>query len=133
MEGRSRLHPNPNGLWPERELYERGSFGPKPERPGLVYIGTLIDPVPVTGLAPNFSPIPRIAPPPFGRDSCGPLIAKSWLEDLPSSGLRFSSGATTPSFHGGCRASGKSFLRATEKRQLVNLTGGAPLLRFVTC
>src|SRR5437867_1444608 len=34
-------------------------------------IGTPIEPVPVTGLAPNFSPIPRIAPPPFGREMVG--------------------------------------------------------------
>ena len=30
-------------------------------------MGTLSDPVPTTGLAANFSPIPRIAPPPLGR------------------------------------------------------------------
>jgi hypothetical protein len=28
-------------------------------------------PVPVTGFDPNFSPIPRIAPPPLGRDTTG--------------------------------------------------------------
>jgi hypothetical protein len=33
-----------------------------------------MEPVPVTGLAPNFSPIPRIAPPPFGVDIAG----KAW-------------------------------------------------------
>ena len=31
-------------------------------------MGTVIDPVPVTGLAANFSPIPRIAPPPLGKE-----------------------------------------------------------------
>src|SRR6202040_564944 len=36
-------------------------------------IGTDIEPVPVTGLAANFSPIPRIAPPPLGRDMLGIL------------------------------------------------------------
>jgi hypothetical protein len=41
---------------------------PKPERPGEVKIGTLRDPIPVTGFAVNFSPIPRIAPPPLGND-----------------------------------------------------------------
>jgi hypothetical protein len=30
-------------------------------------MGTVRDPAPVTGFAANFSPIPRIAPPPFGR------------------------------------------------------------------
>jgi hypothetical protein len=34
-------------------------------------IGTLIEPVPVTGLAANFSPMPRIAPPPLGREILG--------------------------------------------------------------
>src|ERR1043165_4896671 len=34
-------------------------------------MGTLTDPVPVTGLAANFSPMPRIAPPPLGRDMDG--------------------------------------------------------------
>jgi hypothetical protein len=34
-----------------------------------------MDPVPVTGFAENFSPIPRIAPPPFGRDMDGTLTA----------------------------------------------------------
>jgi hypothetical protein len=29
------------------------------------------DPMPVTGLAANFSPMPRIAPPPLGRESVG--------------------------------------------------------------
>jgi hypothetical protein len=34
-------------------------------------IGRVSDPVPVTGLAANFSPMPRIAPPPCGSDSVG--------------------------------------------------------------
>jgi hypothetical protein len=36
-------------------------------------IGTVSDPVPVTGLAANFSPIPRIAPPPLGNETCGAI------------------------------------------------------------
>ena len=43
------------------------SCGPNPERPGEVAIGTVMDPVPVTGFAANFSPRPRIAPPPLGK------------------------------------------------------------------
>ena len=39
--------------------------------PGLVAIGTVIEPVPVTGFAANFSPMPRIAPPPLGREILG--------------------------------------------------------------
>jgi hypothetical protein len=55
------------------ESYDNEKDGPKPERPGLVKIGMLADAVPVTGFAPNFSPMPRIAPPPFGTDTEGKL------------------------------------------------------------
>ena len=34
-------------------------------------MGTVIEPVPVTGLAANFSPMPRIAPPPLGNEIAG--------------------------------------------------------------
>src|SRR5205814_10360713 len=68
MEGSERLQPKPNGPLPAPESYESESCGPKPDRPGLVAMGTLIDPVPVTGFAANFSPMPRIAPPLLGRE-----------------------------------------------------------------
>jgi hypothetical protein len=68
MDSIERFQPKPNGPLPEPESYESDREGPNPERPGLVKMGTLTDAVPVTGFAPNFSPIPRIAPPPFGRD-----------------------------------------------------------------
>src|SRR5262245_53181597 len=74
IEGSDRLQPNPNGPLPAPESYESESCGPKPDRPGLVAIGTVIDPVPVTGFAANFSPIPRIAPPPLGSDIDGAEI-----------------------------------------------------------
>ena len=45
--------------------------GSSPDRPRLSGSGTEIDPVPVAGFAENFSPIPRIAPPPFGREMDG--------------------------------------------------------------
>jgi hypothetical protein len=52
---------------------------------GQLKMGTVIDPVPVTGFAENFSPIPRIAPPPFGKERVGacttPALAIS--EDWP--------------------------------------------------
>src|SRR5260370_4958066 len=64
-------HPKPKGPLPAPESYERLNCGPNPERPGLAAIGTVSDPVPVTGLAANFSPMPRIAPPPFGREGDG--------------------------------------------------------------
>jgi hypothetical protein len=80
MDGSESDHPKPKGPLPDPESYESESCGPNPERPGLVGIGTAIDPVPVTGLAANFSPMPRMAPPPFGRlitgaaveEDCGP-------------------------------------------------------------
>src|SRR5215208_5558801 len=71
MDGSARLQPNPNAPFPEPESYESENCGPKPERPGDVKIGTVRDPVPVTGLAANFSPMPRIAPPPFGNATTG--------------------------------------------------------------
>jgi hypothetical protein len=36
-----------------------------------VATGTVSDPVPVTGLAANSSPIPLMAPPPLGREMAG--------------------------------------------------------------
>jgi hypothetical protein len=68
MDGSESDHPNPKGPLPDPESYESESCGPNPARPGLVRIGTDIEPVPVTGLAANFSPIPRIAPPPLGSE-----------------------------------------------------------------
>src|SRR5437899_906644 len=67
MAGGVRLQPKPNGPLPAPESYESESCGPKPDRPGLVAMGTFIDPVLLTGLAANFSPMPRMAPLPFGR------------------------------------------------------------------
>jgi hypothetical protein len=68
MDGSESDHPNPKGPLPDPESYESESWGPNLARPGLVAIGTVIEPVPVTGFEPNFSPSPRIAPPPLGRD-----------------------------------------------------------------
>jgi hypothetical protein len=45
-----------------------------PDRPGLVDKGMDIEPVPVTGLAANFSPMPRFAPPPFGKEIDGKVL-----------------------------------------------------------
>src|SRR5829696_6226057 len=51
-------------------------------------MGTLREPVPVTGLAENFSPIPRMAPPPLGNDMVGGdervrSILPSWASSPP--------------------------------------------------
>src|SRR5258708_14995869 len=71
IEGSERRQPRPNGPLPAPESYASESCGPKPERPGLIARGTDTVPVPVTGLAANFSPIPRIAPPPLGNEIVG--------------------------------------------------------------
>src|SRR5215468_12036535 len=84
MEGSERLQPKPNGPLPAPESYESASCGPKPERPGLTARGTDIEPLPVTGLAANFSPMPRIAPPPLGRDIDGAATI-NWSPRLPES------------------------------------------------
>src|SRR5690349_14776734 len=81
-----RLQPKPKGPFPAPESYERLSWGPKPARPGPVAMGTLNEPVPVAGLAANFSPMPRIAPPPLGRDNEGALTR---LEPAPASSALF--------------------------------------------
>src|SRR5437773_10489692 len=83
MDGSERLQPKPNGPLPAPESYESENCGPKPERPGLVAIGTVIEPVPVTGFAANFSPIPRIAPPPLGSEIAGMLLPPELLRSVP--------------------------------------------------
>src|SRR3990170_3296779 len=69
--GRLSDQPKPKGPLPEPESYASESWGPNPERPGLAAMGTDMEPVPVTGLAANFSPMPRMAPPPLGREMEG--------------------------------------------------------------
>ena len=66
-----KVPPEAKGLVPAPESYAREGCGPNPERPGLAWRGTASEPVPVTGLAANFSPIPRIAPPPLGSERVG--------------------------------------------------------------
>ena len=85
IAGSDRLQPNPKAPFPAAESYETESCGPKPERPGDVAMGTVMEPVPVTGFAVNFSPSPRIAPPPLGIEIDGAR-----------NGFRHSSGAAAP-------------------------------------
>ena len=69
--GSERPQPNPKNPLRAPESYESESCGLNPDRPGLVAMGTLIKPVPVTGFAANFSPMPMIAPPSLGRVMAG--------------------------------------------------------------
>src|SRR5438045_6405852 len=66
IEASAKFQPKPNTPFPAPESYEMDNCGPKPERPGLVAIGTDIEPVPDTGFVVNCSSMPRIAPPPLG-------------------------------------------------------------------
>src|SRR5436190_7790013 len=95
MEGSARLQPNPKIPLAEPESYENDNCGPNPDRPGLVAIGTVIEPVPVTGLAANFSPMPRMAPPPLGRVRFGTTDGSDCDrgEAAPGDGVSFADGA----------------------------------------
>src|SRR5580693_4821154 len=85
MAGTPRCQPKPKGPLPLPESYARLNAGPKPERPGLMATGTVSEPVPVAGLTANFSPMPRMAPPAFGRDreGSGPWAEASSPPDEP--------------------------------------------------
>src|SRR5689334_2233175 len=65
------LQPIPNGPLPRPESYDNDSPGSKSDRDGLSPSGTDSEAVPLAGLVSNFSPRPRIAPPPFGSDRDG--------------------------------------------------------------
>ena len=80
IDGNDRLQPRPNGPLPVPESYESESSGPKLERLVDKGSGTLSEPVPVAMLVPNFSPIPRIAPPPLGSEIDGAAMDDvDWL------------------------------------------------------
>jgi len=57
---------------PAQVVGQRGS-GPKLFQPEFA-IGTDIEAVPATGLAKNFSPMPQMAPPPFGSEIAGGAV-----------------------------------------------------------
>src|SRR4051812_37362931 len=60
-------------------------------------MGTDIDPVPVTGLAANFSPMPRMAPPPLGKLIVGADTLKvSFSDGAPPGDLTFSVPSIVP-------------------------------------
>lgn len=63
--GSNKFWPKPKGLFLAPEAEDNKNWGPRPGCPGLIAMVTDTRPVPVTGSAANFSPAPRIAPPPF--------------------------------------------------------------------
>jgi hypothetical protein len=76
-----------------------------------VGIGTVIEPVPVTGFAANFSPIPRMAPPPLGREIDGVEIWVVFLGGLfpEPSIVSFPIFSGTSNFQSGVRNDGVTF------------------------
>src|ERR1044072_3302754 len=86
MAGSERVQPRPNGPLTAPESQERARCGSKRERPGVVAIRMVTDPVSVTGFVANFSPMPRIAPPPFDSEIAGgvkfPKAVSSLLCDV---------------------------------------------------
>src|SRR6266850_516853 len=88
MAGMDKLQPSPKLPLPEPESYESDSAGPNPPLPGVVAIGIVVEPVPVTGLAANFSPIPRMAPPPLGSETTGAPEPPTVLEPSVATELR---------------------------------------------
>src|SRR5436190_1524261 len=71
IDGRDRCQPRPKTPLPAPELYVRVNTGCTPPLAGLTVIGTVVEPVPLLLLTINFSPIPWMAPPPFGNDKDG--------------------------------------------------------------
>src|SRR5580704_674978 len=71
IDGGERCQPIPKAPLPEPDSYVSCRAGPKPPRPGDMATGTWSEKVPVQALVENFSPMPRIAPPPEGSVSAG--------------------------------------------------------------
>src|SRR5580693_2962033 len=71
MEGSERDQPMPNWLLPNPESYASAWEGVCPERPTVRPRRMVSLPVPVAALASNFSPIPRMAPPPLESSILG--------------------------------------------------------------
>ncbi len=56
-----------------------------------------MEPVPVTGFAANFSPMPRMDPPPLGIEMAGGVIwNERWGVSLPLASFSLASGTATP-------------------------------------
>src|SRR6185437_13302958 len=65
------VQPRPKGPLPPPESYLSSRLGANPCRPGETEIGTERDAAPVGCPTVSFSSIPRIAPPPVGREIRG--------------------------------------------------------------
>lgn len=85
MDDNPKDHPKPKMPFPPAELYDNESEGENP-RAGEKGSGMEKDEVPLTAFTENFSSIPLIAPPPFGRVIEGISIALDFV--FPPSVLR---------------------------------------------
>ena len=95
MAGIETDHPMPNAPLPAPESYCNDSCGLNPDRAELTAMGMLSEPVPVTALAENFSPMPRMAPPPLGRLIWGALKGDAAEVVLPALPVSTSSAIVT--------------------------------------
>src|SRR5882757_9809071 len=77
IAGMDILHPRPNSLFPDPELYDSCRDGTFSLRAGAEGRGMLRAPVPLTAFTENFSSMPLIAPPPLGRVTEGACRKKS--------------------------------------------------------
>ena len=91
-------------------------------------MGTVIEPVPVTGLAANFSPMPRMAPPPLGSDTVG-AETRNASDALPSAGAREFRSAEPPRVPADEELSGDCWLIDASRRRCLALSTvpGPPL------
>ena len=85
MEGKPKFQPKPKMPFPAPELYDKLSEGEAPLE-GEMGRGIENDAVPLTAFTENFSSIPLIAPPPFGREIEGISIEFDFV--LPPSVFR---------------------------------------------
>src|SRR5436190_702190 len=84
-------------------------------------MGTVIEPVPVTGLAANFSPMPRMAPPPVGSDTVG-AETRNASDALPSAGAREFRSAEPPRVPADEELSGDCWLIDASRRRCLALS-----------
>jgi len=78
MDGRLNVQPKPNTPFPEPELYDKANVGEAP-RAGEKGRGIEKEAVPFTAFTENFSSMPLMAPPPFGKAMEGVSMALDFV------------------------------------------------------